>query len=126
MHLSLLDGDCMELFENKLRAYVDDNPRDWDCLLYLRIDNIEVNFEKVTIKYGVRHRSGWHAAGQILQDKGQLQRHLYRIGSELRVNYMPGPLLRVHFQAGQLKNPLPPEYMRDILTPANVWTSMQG
>lgn len=119
MHISLIE--CMTNFVKKIHKYADDNPRDWDSILFVRIDKVDCASEKVQLKVGARHRSGWHAAGRILRERSALQMQIHSIGDSMGVNYNGcGPSSTVVYNGGDIKEPCKSGFGKDFLTPDNV------
>lgn len=125
MHISLIE--CMTNFEKKIHKYADDNPRDWDAILFVRIDKVDCRAEKVLLKVGARHRNGWHTAGRILRERSALQMHTHSIGESMGVNYNGcGPSLSVVYKGGDIKDPCKSGFGKDFLTPDNVSSKWEG
>lgn len=76
-HISILDGDNLKLFRESLESYVRDHPRIWDSLAFIRIENIDTNFEQVKFSIAVRHRNSWQDAGRILLNRADLLQYVY-------------------------------------------------
>lgn len=119
MHISLIQ--CMTSFEKRVHQYADDHPREWDSILFVRIDQIDCRAEKVQLKVGARHRNGWHTAGRIHRERSALQMYNHSIGDTLGVNYNGcGPSLSVVYNGGDIKESCKKGFGKDFLTPDNV------
>ncbi|GAX29175.1 hypothetical protein FisN_28Lh004 [Fistulifera solaris] len=119
MHISLVS--CLADFEHKIYRYADENPREWDAILFVRIDKMDSRAEKVLLKIGARHRNGWHSAGRILRERCALQMYIHTIGESMGVNYNGcGPSLSVVYKGGDLKDPCKSGFGKDLLAPDNV------
>ncbi len=122
LHLCVLEGSKLSLFEKALVQYVDDHPRDWDCVLYTRIEDVDADKEMVSLRISVRHRCGWMEAGRILSDRGLLIKQIYDIGESLSIQYTGVPSLYVKYEGGTCREGRPgqEQYWRDIIEPANI------
>jgi hypothetical protein len=120
MHISLLDGDNLEVFVQSLRNYVDDNPRDWNCVLFHRIVKVVCGMEQVVLRLELRHRNGWQTAARIMQDNGNLQKFLHQVGERMGVNNVPTPNTSLIYSAGSLKNGSVQDYTKNLMTPSNI------
>ena len=122
MHLCALQGHQLQLFEQALVQYVDDHPRDWDCVLLTRIEVVDSDKELVQLRISVRHRSGWMAAGCILKDQGVLLKQIHGICESMSMNYTGVPDLVVNYKGGTCREGRPgkEQYWREIIEPANL------
>jgi hypothetical protein len=76
-HASILDGDKLQQFQERLEKYVSENPRTWDSLAFVRIDNIDADMEQVKFSMSFRHRNSWQDAGRILLNRADLFRFVH-------------------------------------------------
>ncbi|GAX25540.1 hypothetical protein FisN_28Hh008 [Fistulifera solaris] len=122
LHLCVLEGSKLSMFEQALVQYVDDHPRNWDCVLYTRIEDVDADKEMVSLRISVRHRCGWMEAGRILSDRGLLIKQIYDIGETLSIQYTGVPNLYVKYEGGTCREGRPgqEQYWRDIIEPANI------
>lgn len=97
--IKILDGDNLKILEEELKKYVEDNPRIWDSMLFLRkdhiggvnetlgVDPLDADYRFVIVSVCFQHRLSWQFTMRIMLHRGELFHHIYKICHDLDVQY---------------------------------------
>jgi hypothetical protein len=97
--IKILQEEKWKALEEELKRYVEDNPRIWDSLLFIRhdhiggisetpgVDPLDADYRFVILSLSFQHRSSWQYSMRIMIHRGELFRRIYEICRELDVQY---------------------------------------
>lgn len=119
-HISILKDGKLEKFKQKLQEYVDENPRIWDSIAFVRKDNIDSDMEQANFSLAFRHRNSWQDAGRIFLNRGDLVEFVYMVLKSLGVNYDTPPARRLLYSGGVLEQGQVQDYKVNLLNPKNI------
>ena len=119
-HVSILDGNNLQQFQQRLETYVRDHPRIWDSLAFLRIETIDTNSEQVKFSMAFRHRNSWQDAGRILLNRADLVRFVYDTLKGLDAAYDNPPIRQLVYYGGELEEGNVKDYKVNLLNAANI------
>ena len=122
-HLSMLEGNKLNQFRAALHKYVEEHPRVWDSIAYIRHDRFDADKERIDFEISIRHRSSWQESGRIKIDRSEIHRFVFELGNELGVHFATPVDQQVVYQGGNLKRGDNDNcYMRDLMKGSNINT----
>jgi len=122
LHVAVLEGEKLTAFQDALKEYVKEHPRAWDQLLYIRIDEVDADNEKIECSLGFRHRNSWQDAGRVLVQRGLLLKFVYQTATAMKIDYSSPPNRRLLYSGGVLKEGQEGVggYKANLLMPTNI------
>ena len=102
-HLSIFDGNKLEDFGKEVEKYVQERPRVWESVKFIRHSMFDADGERVDLSVALRHRSAWQEAGRIKNDIAAVYRFLYAVGNKIDVHFSAPPEQKVVYQGGALR-----------------------
>ena len=102
-HLSIFEGDKLDEFGKELEKYVEERPRVWESVKFIRHSMFDADNERVDLSVSLRHKSAWQEAGRIKNDVAAVYRFLYQVGNRIDVHFSAPPEQKVVYQGGALR-----------------------
>lgn len=122
-HISILDEEKLEQFEQALRRFVDDRPAAWVEILMVVVTKIDTANEQVVLQLALLHRKSWQSFARITVDRAELIRFIHDRSSALKVaDESPVPR-RIMYIGGSLDHGTvirDDEHRKDLLSLQNV------
>jgi small-conductance mechanosensitive channel len=125
VHICALEKDNMKKFEEALRKYVAERPRQWAELLIICIVKVDSDFEQVHLMIAFRHRDSWQNTARIYKQRGELMEYVHNVTKRLGIVFESPPPRRVLYMGGQLEQGAVAggnevDHRTDLLRPKNV------
>ena len=99
LHQDILEGDNLKKLTEELQQYVQDNPRIWDSMRYIRqeyiggisknpaVCGLDEGCHFVVFSLCFQHRLSWQSSTRIMSNRGELFGHINKLCKELGVKY---------------------------------------
>lgn len=72
-------------FRKSMERFFEDRPRIWVGLIHFRLQEVNRDFGFVEYLYRAQHVKPWQEMGAIMINKGELERHMDMIGTEMGI-----------------------------------------
>ena len=123
LHIAILDKDNLKKFEEGLKKYVRERPRQWVEVLTVCVMKVDSDMEQVTINLSFRHRDSWQTCPRIYLHRAELMVYTINLSKRLQVLFETPAPRRVLYYGGQLDEGAvvgEEDHRKDLLRPENV------
>jgi hypothetical protein len=87
-----------------LEEYIRENTRSWECINFIRHDEIDADYCTVLIRFSFRHRYSWQYASRIMINRADLVKYMYDKGVELNIHWLSSIPIRAIYDGGDIEN----------------------
>lgn len=102
--ISIFNNDNLAKYKSMLEDYMQEYTRSWECINFIRHDEIDADYCSVLVRFSFRHRYSWQYATRIMINRADLVRYMYNKGIELNIHWLSSVPIRAIYDGGNIEN----------------------
>jgi len=89
LRFCLAPPEQIVVFREAIESFVEDQPRQWNQIMFFRCDNIDKDLMVMEYTLRVRHTKAWQDAASIQMNRSELFEFCFELGEKLGINFDP-------------------------------------